>query len=110
MDLEDRMLLIMLPSSTRLFETQTRQAQQNALIEISLMLRAHKARSGAYPNSLAAAWPEKTPPPNDLFTDKPLIYQRQGDGYLLYSVGINGADDGGLQENRKDDLAIKATR
>lgn len=31
----------------------------------------------------------------DPFSDKPLIYERRGDGYLLASVGDNGVYDGG---------------
>jgi hypothetical protein len=33
--------------------------------------------------------------PVDPFTDKPFIYERRGDGYLLASVGENGVYDGG---------------
>ena len=33
--------------------------------------------------------------PTDLFTGKPLVYHRTKDGYLLYSLGDNGFDDGG---------------
>ena len=32
---------------------------------------------------------------DDFFVEKPLHYERQGTGYLLYSVGKNGKDDGG---------------
>ena len=33
--------------------------------------------------------------PLDPFSDKPFIYERRGDGYLLASVGENGVYDGG---------------
>jgi hypothetical protein len=33
--------------------------------------------------------------PIDLYHAKPFIYQRDADGYLLYSSGPNGNDDGG---------------
>jgi hypothetical protein len=33
--------------------------------------------------------------PVDLYHEKPFIYQRDGEGYLLYSTGPNGVDDGG---------------
>ena len=33
--------------------------------------------------------------PSDLFSGKALIYRPAKNGYLLYSVGLNGRDDGG---------------
>ena len=36
--------------------------------------------------------------PVDLYNAKPFIFQRDGDGYLLYSLGENGVDDGGSNE------------
>jgi hypothetical protein len=34
--------------------------------------------------------------PGDVFSGKPLIYRPNENGYLLYSVGINGKDEGGV--------------
>jgi hypothetical protein len=34
--------------------------------------------------------------PKDSFSGKPLIYRKQADSFILYSVGIDGEDDGGL--------------
>jgi len=110
MDIEDRTLMTMLPAIARILVRQTQTEQERLLVQISLVLRAHKARTGAYPESLAAAWPKDSEVPMDLFTRKPLIYQRQGEGYLVYSLGENGNDDGGIRESRKDDLAVKAIR
>ena len=52
--------------------------------------------------------------PKDIFNnDADLHYSRKGDGYLLYSVGENGKDDGGKgYDDRKngegwDDLAVR---
>lgn len=36
----------------------------------------------------------------DLYHGKPFGYQRTADGYLLYSFGLNGIDDGGSHEER----------
>ena len=33
--------------------------------------------------------------PGDVFTGKPLVYRLDGAGYVFYSVGMNGKDDGG---------------
>jgi len=34
--------------------------------------------------------------PIDPFSDKPLVYRRTEDGFILYSVGPNFEDDGGV--------------
>ncbi len=36
--------------------------------------------------------------PTDPFAEGPPHYKRVGEGYILYSVGRNGKDDGGLAE------------
>ena len=47
--------------------------------------------------------------PLDLFIDKPLHYEREGKGYLLYSVGMNLKDDGGSDDRKKehDDIVVR---
>ena len=48
--------------------------------------------------------------PNDLFADQPLTYRPTADGYLLYSVGINGKDEDGRwtdDEPKGDDLRVR---
>ena len=37
--------------------------------------------------------------PEDIFSGGELHYKPQADGYLLYSVGPNGKDDGGRNQN-----------
>lgn len=60
-------------------------------------LERYRIAHGSYPDSLASlvpAYAEKLP--TDVFTGKPLRYQRTEDGgFLLYSVGWDGKDDGG---------------
>jgi hypothetical protein len=48
--------------------------------------------------------------PNDIFSDKVLIYRLSGNSYLLYSVGINGKDEEGrgFDDNPTgDDLSVR---
>ncbi len=33
--------------------------------------------------------------PIDPFTGKPLVYRREGEGFIVYSLGSNQKDDGG---------------
>jgi hypothetical protein len=49
-----------------------------------------------YPETLEALVPKYLAAvPLDPFSDKPFIYERRGEGYLLASVGSNGVYDGG---------------
>jgi len=48
--------------------------------------------------------------PSDVFSGKAIVYRAQSDGYLLYSIGPNGKDDGGRSfddEPRGDDIAVR---
>jgi hypothetical protein len=63
---------------------------------ILLALRRHKNNSGTWPATLADI--EGRIPPEaliDPLTNKPFVYRRAGDSFLLYNVGPNGADEGG---------------
>lgn len=42
--------------------------------------------------------------PSDPFSNRPLVYRSQTDGHLLYSVGANGIDDGGVAAEWSDML------
>jgi hypothetical protein len=58
--------------------------------------RIHKGRTGQYPESLEALVPGLlNEVPVDPFTGRPLIYRRDGDGFVVYSLGSNMKDDGG---------------
>ena len=69
----------------------------NELLATELTLRAYKANHGYYPPSLATLVPASmTRVPIDPFNDdKPLQYRRTNDGYILYSFGPDGDDNGG---------------
>jgi hypothetical protein len=62
----------------------------------------YQREHGLYPKHLSELAPKYVPKaPLDIFTGKALIYQPSANGYLFYSFGINGADDGG--RNFEDD-------
>ncbi len=84
----------------------------------SLALAGYHAEHGAYPKKLAELAPEYfSELPKDPFSDGDFIYRLERDGYILYSVGPNGKDDGGMHfsdstpENpildAADDIAIR---
>ena len=81
---------------------------------VALALSIHKAEQGQYPEKLEQLVPRILPRlPLDGFADKPLVYRSTDAGYLLYSVGQNLTDDGGvtaetasLCDAPKDDMVV----
>ena len=82
------------------------------LIDIALSLAAHRAEQGEFPDRLGALVPGSLDEiPVDLFSGEPLLYERTETGYVLYSVGPNGIDEGGRGVDdtpRGDDVAVKS--
>jgi hypothetical protein len=59
-------------------------------------LAAYRADNGAFPEDLGKLVPACIKKlPADLFNDKPLVYKRDGQACIVYSVGPNMKDDGG---------------
>jgi hypothetical protein len=72
------------------------------LTKLAFALAEYRARHGSYPAKLADLVPECVAAvPKDIFSGGALHYKPQAGGYLLYSVGPNGKDDGG--RNQYDD-------
>ena len=95
---------------------QNRGEMQADLIRLGFALAAYRADHGGYPQKLGELTPQyiANVPVNVFANDGPLHYAREGKGYLLYSVGPNGVDDGGRdrEEGGKageswDDLPIR---
>ena len=63
----------------------------NRFAAAALQLRAAKLEIGAYPETFDAGADPYSPDP------APLIYKREGDSYVLYSVGPDGKDDDGAE-------------
>jgi hypothetical protein len=87
------------------------------LILAEAAVRRHVLNEGSPPESLASLVPKYlSAVPQDPFGNGPLKYRRTADGYLLYSVGGNGTDDGGQRVSaheatfeRKGDLFFDAS-
>ena len=70
------------------------------VIRIGLALIRCKAARGRYPAALAELVPEFLDgTPEDPFTGKLLVYRPEGDGFVLYSLGPNQQDEGGMAES-----------
>lgn len=66
------------------------------LTRLTFALAAYRVDHGAYPLHLADLKPKYVPEiPKDIFNDAEPHYRQDGNGFLLYSVGKNGKDDGG---------------
>jgi hypothetical protein len=92
---------------------------------LALALAGYRHDHGEYPKTLAELRPTYIPEiPKDPCSDGDLQYKPEGDGYVLYSVGPNGKDDGGRnfndeyknyseyesateEEKARDDIAIR---
>jgi hypothetical protein len=73
-----------------------RSEQMQRNLHVAFALGAYHREHGRYPATLDTLAPKYlTQVPDDLFSGKPLLYRPEENGYLLYSVGVNGRDDQG---------------
>lgn len=101
--------LTLVPSIYHSFSYQASYIANLDILKISLGLRIYKNEYGEYPENLAYLIDKVFPSlPEDPFTGKNYIYKRQGEGFLIYSIGENGKDDKGIYniKEKKDDIAI----
>ena len=78
--------------------------------KLAIALAWFKAEKGRYPAKLAELAPGYLPTiPADRFSPDPLIYRAADGGYIVYSVGENLIDDGGVTDypGEKDDIAAE---
>jgi hypothetical protein len=100
---QDALALMFVASSA--YSVQKTAKAQNAvdMAIVACALELYYLAQGDYPESLAELAPEylKTIPP-DVVNGQPLHYRRTQDGrYMLYSVGWDGKDDGGVVGRRE---------
>jgi hypothetical protein len=94
------------PTALACNDSGDRRAMQFDLTRLAFALAAYHADHGSYPARLAELAPQYVAKvPKDIYIPAELHYQQDGDGYLLYSVGPNGKDDGGRNCSDYDDLA-----
>jgi len=88
-----------MPVLTKIYEIDGHATMQFELTMLGFALAEYRAEHGSYPARLADLVPKYVPKvPLDLFNDEELHYQPKDDGYALWSVGLNGIDDGGKNE------------
>jgi hypothetical protein len=80
-----------------------REDAEHRLLLTHIALKRFQLARGELPESLAQLMPEYLPDvPQDPFSEGPLVYRREPMGYLLYSVGHNGRDDGGVPSEQNN--------
>ncbi len=90
------LLAVMFPATSQVYRAEIRDKVQRDLVQIALSLEHYKLDNGGYPAALEELTPNYIASvPVDRFNDLPLIYKPSNTGYLLYSVGTDGTDDGG---------------
>lgn len=88
---------ILLPVFDQARFSEVRAVTMNRLLLLSLALRAFQAERGRYPerlHELAPGYLRKLPA-DDFAPNGTFRYRRKASGYLLYSLGPDGMDDGG---------------
>ncbi len=107
---------LLVPAYTACAGAEDRWAMNLDLTKLAFSLAAYRVDHGSYPEKLSELAPKYAKAvPKDVFNDADLHYRRHDGGYLLYSVGLNGKDDGGRDiDDRKegdtefyDDLVVR---
>ena len=81
------------------FSKMTELSAMFGLTQAATALRVYQIEHNVYPPSLdelhkSIGWEI----PNDPFNNKPFIYRREGKGYIIYSVGPDMKDNGGIDQ------------
>lgn len=103
---DNTLAYIIAPALTKAAGRIQKTAAQVLLREQLVSLLEARQKTGAFPT--------KPTLPTDPFSDQPLRYQQSAQGFVLYSLGENGKDDGGSMEKDEDkstkDLVIRYGR
>jgi hypothetical protein len=92
------LLYIMVPSTELASEHSFQVKAAYEATTTIVALRRYRLAEGSYPETLAdlVAAGYLAREPLDPYSDGPLVYRRQGDGFTLYSVAADFRDDGGV--------------
>jgi hypothetical protein len=105
------LLCLMVPAVRKVQDAgdRTEQLQQN--LHLAFALAAYHRDHGRYPAKLDALTPKYLAAiPQDIFNGKALTYRPTENGYLLYSIGVNGEDEQGRSyedDPKGDDLTVR---
>jgi hypothetical protein len=92
----DVLIVLLMPAARKVQHGYDRVEQAQRNLRVAFALAAYHRDHGRYPRKLDELTPRYLAAvPGDFFSGKALIYRPEEKGYLLYSVGENGKDEGG---------------
>jgi hypothetical protein len=103
-------VFLFLPATGACATAEDREIMQAVFTKLAFALAAYRTDHGSYPEKLADLVPKYVAKvPKDIFNDAEPHYRQEGSGYLLYSVGDNGNDDGGkgFENGRRGDAFME---
>ena len=81
-----------------------------ALVDTRLALQRYYLATGEYPDTLEALVPNYLlAVPTDVFVNRPIRYALVGERFRLWSVGMDGIDDGGVNGGYEGDIVVTST-
>jgi hypothetical protein len=107
----DMMICLLVPAVRKVQGSSDRIGQIHNNLRVAFALAWYQRDQGHYPKELAALTPKYLAQvPEDALSGKALIYRPNDNGYLLYSVGLNGKDEEGRGPDdtpQGDDLSVR---
>jgi hypothetical protein len=107
----DILIGLLMPAVRKVQGAYERTEQVRRNLHVAFALAAYRDDHGRYPAKLDDLSPKYLAAvPDDLFSGQALVYRPAEDGCLLYSVGVNGKDDGGRtydDDPPGDDLRVR---
>jgi hypothetical protein len=105
------LISLLMPAVNKVQDAADRCEQLQSNLYVAFALAGYDRDHGRYPKELEALAPKYLADvPKDMFSGEPLIYRPTANGYLLYSVGVNGQDEEGHgwdDDPRGDDLTVR---
>lgn len=107
----DRLQAVLMPAMDAAMDVEQKDQMRRELWQVAIALRKYREQHGKYPAELQQLTPQFLAKiPADRFADKPLNYQTDGRGLLLYSIGRDREDHQGYvgeyDDGWTDDIAI----
>jgi hypothetical protein len=96
---------MLIPATFKIKELHCEMTAELRITQTGMALLQHKQSRDAFPDTLEAL---KLQNINDPFSEQPIRYKYQGQGFILYSIGPDQKDNGGSpkQKKQKDDWDI----
>ncbi|HMF16583.1 MAG TPA: hypothetical protein VKE98_05215 [Gemmataceae bacterium] len=107
----DVLVSLLMPATRKVQNAFDRTEQVQGNLQVAFALAGYHREHGRYPAKLEDLAPKYVAAvPKDFFSGKALVYRPAKKGYLFYSVGVNGKDEGGRSYDDDppgDDLRVR---